>query len=237
VAEKFMFDDEVSCVFGKSRLFSGNETVGEHKTHFIKNDLVQTICKPIIEQPSTFFSRQTIEKMGELSKDLHYCMDKEWWIKYLLLYGVGGIREIDAYLVNFRFHNDSKTISANKKFAIDYANILYSLCLKTTNINLAQLISQKFRILEAYEFNFSHVNLINPIIIERMTVVFLLKHARLIFTKSDFNFSKKVINSINFDAYEFLEPEKMYLSLLKERTRYSTWLGYKIMRKLRALKK
>lgn len=82
-------------------------------------------AKPNINQPSTFWRTEVVRKLGELKRDLHYCMDLEWWLKYILTEGTDRIVTIDAVLSHFREHDQSKSLSQKRKFATDKLN-LYS---------------------------------------------------------------------------------------------------------------
>jgi hypothetical protein len=77
----------------------------------IQKRLAQTIGWPVINQPETFFRKGIIEKTGLLSISLRYNMDKELWIKYLLVYGQSGIFKTSELWVNFLHHDSSKSMN------------------------------------------------------------------------------------------------------------------------------
>jgi hypothetical protein len=54
-------------------------------------------------------------------------MDREWWMRYLFQYGLGGIVKTEDVVVNFRLHADSKTVSQGAKFATEHANLFIAL--------------------------------------------------------------------------------------------------------------
>lgn len=118
----------VNVVSGKGRLFNVNETVGYTKGVDVYKD---NICKTIgwlrMDQPETFYRRSAVQNMGPLNISLHYLMDREWWLKYLLIYGINGVSSINDVLVNFRLHNDSKTVSQQEGFDIDHHSLFYAL--------------------------------------------------------------------------------------------------------------
>jgi hypothetical protein len=80
-----------------------------------------------IDQPETFFRKNALDKMGLLNPNLHYVMDREWWIRYLLLFGLNNIRKTDDILVNFRIHEQSKTNNFQDDFMQENLNIYYTL--------------------------------------------------------------------------------------------------------------
>lgn len=82
---------------------------------FQKNSL----AKPNINQPGTFFRMKTIRELGPLNPSLHYCMDLEWWMKYLLKNDSDRVYVSDEVVANFREHEDSKTISFAPRFVED----------------------------------------------------------------------------------------------------------------------
>ena len=54
-------------------------------------------------------------------------MDRDLWIRYLLRYGLQGIKKIPDAIINFRLHNTSKTVSQLGKFQIDHDSFFYSM--------------------------------------------------------------------------------------------------------------
>lgn len=111
---------EVAMAFTKQpskKMISGFEnhwrqdgSVSMYTGTFLQPQIEQTIELCEIAQPSTFFKLDIIKKNGGVSEDLHCIMDGEMWIKLLLLYGQESFSKIERVLVNFRFHDDSKTV-------------------------------------------------------------------------------------------------------------------------------
>jgi hypothetical protein len=113
---------------GKSRLFHGEETIRYSKgTDVYPGNLAKTIGWARIDQPETFFRKEAWDKVGLLNEQLHYTMDREWWMRYLYHFGLAGIVKIDDVLVNFRLHDQSKTVSAKEKFQVEHDTIFYIL--------------------------------------------------------------------------------------------------------------
>ncbi|WP_105619013.1 glycosyltransferase family 2 protein [Vallitalea okinawensis] len=65
-----------------------------------------------ILQPTTFFKKEALEKVGYLDKSLNWCMDWELWIKLSLNYKVGFINEV---LANSREYGETKTSTGGIK--------------------------------------------------------------------------------------------------------------------------
>lgn len=70
---------------------------------------------PQVYGPSSFFSRELLERAGGLDESLHYCMDRDLWIKFARL----GARfeRLDRYCWGFRVHDGSKTQSRTRDTA------------------------------------------------------------------------------------------------------------------------
>lgn len=120
VAQIFQ-EKKVLCVCGKCQVLE-NPNTPKHITNgtdIYKNNLAKTVGWARTDQPATFYHRDAIEKMGLLDEELHYLMDRDWWVKFLLHFGLESILKIDDILVNFRLHEASKTVSQNAAFAQD----------------------------------------------------------------------------------------------------------------------
>jgi glycosyltransferase involved in cell wall biosynthesis len=127
---QLMAQPGVTCVSGQSRVFRG--TI-DHTLHLYPgvtsypDNLARTIAKLNIGQPETFFALSAVRAMGPLSPQLHFCMDAEWWLKYLLLFGNNQVKKTEDVFVNFRLHDDSKTVSLARSFYADRAALFYDL--------------------------------------------------------------------------------------------------------------
>jgi glycosyltransferase involved in cell wall biosynthesis/GT2 family glycosyltransferase len=60
-------------------------------------------------QPTTFWKREVIEKIGFFDENLHYAMDYDYWIRIAKQYGT--LWSISEYLANSRFYMETKTMS------------------------------------------------------------------------------------------------------------------------------
>jgi glycosyltransferase involved in cell wall biosynthesis len=111
VGEYFM-DPDINVLAGRSRIFGLTyEDRISSGTDIYPGNLLRTIGRARIDQPETFFRRSCIVSVGPINTNLHYLMDLELWLRYLLEYGMGNVRKIDDILVNFRLHSASKTIN------------------------------------------------------------------------------------------------------------------------------
>lgn len=78
-------------------------------------------------QPCTFFRLDKIREIGNINPDLHYCMDREMWIRYLMQFGTKKIVNTDKILANFRLHGESKSVTLNLRFQYDNLLIFWYL--------------------------------------------------------------------------------------------------------------
>ena len=123
-------NQKINVLCAKSRIFNDLDNATVHfsqGTDIYPNNLAKTIGQARIDQPETFFRASAIKKMGNLNPKFHYVMDKEWWIRYLLLFGLENVKQIDDVLVNFRLHENSKTVSQKNGFQTETNAIFYDL--------------------------------------------------------------------------------------------------------------
>ncbi len=152
VAEIFNQHPEANCYIGKIR-FIQEGTIPFYSHDIIFPSVAKTIGFGRIVQPAMFFRKSAIAKMGLLNETLHYCFDLEWWLKYLLVFGIDSIVTDEQLLVNFRFHPTSKSSSETQHFPVEKDNIYYSLAMQTGNAGIANIISKHSNINENYSFN------------------------------------------------------------------------------------
>ncbi len=128
VAEHFA-DPRTRVVCGRSRLFRGADQTAYYSqgTDVYPGNLAKTIGWARMDQPETFFSAEAVRRMGPLDTRLHYLMDRDWWIRYLLLFGLEGIVQIPDVLVHFRLHESSKTVSQKPGFQVEHDTFYHAL--------------------------------------------------------------------------------------------------------------
>lgn len=74
-----------------------------------KFSLNQLLVENPISQPSTFWKKSLMDKVGYLDETLHYSMDQEYWTRMELENHLCLIKD---YLAEFRFTSDTKTGSS-----------------------------------------------------------------------------------------------------------------------------
>ena len=94
IANAFLDNPNATCVSGKCSIFD-NETKNirniTHGVTLYDQNLAKTIGWAAINQPETFFKLNVIKEIGLANENLHYNMDKELWIRYLLSFGQNNV--------------------------------------------------------------------------------------------------------------------------------------------------
>lgn len=183
VAETFnKMNAKIVC--GRSRLFEKNRTIRySNGTDIYPDNLPKTIGWARIDQPETFFHRSVIERIGLLEINLHYLMDRVWWIKYLFTFGLNNIIKIPDVLVNFRLHPESKTFSKISDFQTEQDNFFYSLAIQNKFNSLAELIRKNTTVDKMYHFEWLKQNDEN--LVEAGLNYYLLLRGNEFYTQND----------------------------------------------------
>ena len=128
-------------------------------TDIYPGNLPKAIAYSRIDQPETFLSMEAVKILGPLNTELHYCMDKEWLLRYFLLYGNDSIYKSDDCILNFRYHEDSKSVSLQERFAVESDRIFASLALQFNKRDYAETIARlsqlDFETLEVSDYELS----------------------------------------------------------------------------------
>ena len=175
IANEFMNDTSLEFVSGfENHVYENGETILYNGTYLNKT-IEQTIETCEVAQPSTFFKLDSIKTIGGISNDLHYVMDGHMWIRLLLIKGFYHFKKIDKTLVNFRYHEFSKSVSVRlgNNFLIERTGIITSL---QKEINLPDYI------IDFYKKN-------------------IYKTPQVIDFKSEWIFNKKILSSRRLEIY------------------------------------
>lgn len=189
------FDDpKTDVLIGRSNIIKNEvETRITNGTDVYFDSLPKTIGWARIDQPETFFRRSIFTSIGCLNESLHYAMDKEFWIRYLLKFGLNNIRKIDAVLANFRLHSQSKTQSQRASFQVDTNTLFYQLAIRNGLSAEANIIQKNFDIksLELPSLKTSDVHLIKCAL-----HYFLLYKADELYYQSDLSRSRQLLSRV-----------------------------------------
>ncbi|MGZ4042517.1 MAG: glycosyltransferase family 2 protein [Bacteroidia bacterium] len=227
-------NDSIMCVTGQTRLVDSTNTKTRYlKTFVNKDNLVNTACHLHIEQPATFFRKKALDSLGPLSQELHYVMDKEWWLKYLLSDGTKNIHETDDITINFRIHATSKTMAGTKNFINDQATLLHSLSEQKKLDAYANFLRQNFKINPSYHFSHKELEQTEALLVERMIRFFLLHTSSHIYTKSDYMYSQNVLSFITSKKTALTQDEKYWMDKTTNCLNSGGWFLFKVRRKLK----
>jgi glycosyltransferase involved in cell wall biosynthesis len=124
-------DPSVNAVLGRSRIVQEGKVIRNSRgTDVYPGNLAKTLGWARIDQPETYFRKSIFDRLGPINENLHFVMDKEFWMRFLLTFGIQGLVRIPDILVNFRWHNDSKTISRAEQFVRETNTLFGQLALQ-----------------------------------------------------------------------------------------------------------
>jgi glycosyltransferase involved in cell wall biosynthesis len=185
---------------------------------------------PNINQPATFFRKDVMGTLMPLNIDLHYLMDRELWLKYLLQYSINNAKVLDEVLVYFRMHKDSKSVSQEDKFDNEYATLLYHLAKHAGMSEIGSLLNVRYELIKNYVPLFSKYP-DNATILD-MLRYFIVKRGSLVYTKPQFDFAKKAYDVLDVAHYNYSPEEEKGMQRIKHIAGYANWLHFRIRRKL-----
>lgn len=225
IAENFD-NPSTKVVCGRSNLFKGQKEIVRESsgTDIYTNNLAKTIGWARIDQPETFFRKSAIDQMGLLDARFHYVMDKEWWIRYLLLFGLNNVQKIDNKLVNFRLHEESKTVSQKDLFGVETASIYYNIAKTIGENKLATVIKNNEILKEELNINVNkEIQQQHKKLLISVLNYYMIYRADYFYSIDEREKSKNYLNSINTTL--FSEKEKKQFSTLKFRNQFlPTWI-------------
>jgi len=149
------FKDNPECMWltGYCRVIDENDNeikkyVTKYKNKKLeKFSLEQLLIENCISQPSTFWRRKLLDKVGYIDENLHYSMDQDLWARLAKNYKLHLIKD---YLAEFRFTTDTKTGSSidktlkeSRMIAKKYSNSKKVLFLQDIS-NIKRKISYKY---------------------------------------------------------------------------------------------
>ncbi|MFN0187171.1 MAG: glycosyltransferase family 2 protein [Bacteroidia bacterium] len=133
----------VNVVAGRGHVVqNGNIVKRTTGTDIYPGNLAKTLGCARIDQPETYFRRTIFNQLGNLDESLHLNMDKEFWMRYLIHFGLNGVVKIPDILTNFRWHDDSKTKSQSSKFELESNGLMYQFAVTNKMDDGAQLIKR-----------------------------------------------------------------------------------------------
>lgn len=137
-------DPATNVVAGRSNIVRDGAIVSTTLgTDVYPGNLAKTIGLARIDQPETYFRRSVVTRVGPLNDHFHYVMDREFWIRYLVLYGLSGIVKIPDVLTNFRQHPDSKTQMHKHRFEKETLNLFYQIAIANDLQSACEFLAAK----------------------------------------------------------------------------------------------
>src|SRR5258706_5758765 len=131
IAHRFS-DPSVNVVIGRSHIVQDGKVVRlTSGTDVYAGNVAKTLGCARIDQPETYFKRKVFDRLGILDESLHLVMDKEFWMRFLIRFGLEGVVKIRNVLANFRWHDDSKTRAQANYCGFESNGVMYQLA--TTN--------------------------------------------------------------------------------------------------------
>lgn len=120
VVKKFQENPDVDLIYGDGYII--NESLNKKNISINGSASLEKLLKGkcYIFQPSTFFSKRVLNKIGLLDENLHYAMDYDLWIR---IFKNGKTLYVPKILSNFRIWKKSKSGSQQKKFLSDRKKI------------------------------------------------------------------------------------------------------------------
>ncbi|EAY30073.1 glycosyltransferase family 2 protein [Microscilla marina] len=218
VATAFNRGEHVKVVCGRSRLFKGQKTVKySNGTDVYTDNLAKTIGWARIDQPETFFKAEVVKKMGLLDNRLHYLMDRDWWIKYLLLFGLQGVVKIPDILVNFRLHEDSKTVSQNDGFQVEHDTYFYALARQYELSKYAEIVAEVCQVDERFAVQLDDYEP-DEELLEEVFNYYLFLRANEFYAQNEPQKAQRLLEQINTDL--LAEDDQKLWKKLKFRNKY-----------------
>jgi glycosyltransferase involved in cell wall biosynthesis len=197
-------------------------------TDVYPGNLHKTIGWARIDQPETFFRKSIYDSLGIINERYHFVMDKEFWIRYLLHYGLNGVKKIDDVILNFRFHDQSKTQSQKERFSLETVQLFFNLA-NAYGFNeeatvLGNLLDTSDRIMKASVFPS-----VSKHIVHSSLHYFLLLKADEYYYQGDQARAQKILTAI--DA-SLLQPEDAaHMRKIAFRIRYVPQFLIKLLRR------
>ena len=212
-----------------------------HDLHSGRNFIEGThlMCNPAktaaycrLHQPASYFRFSAFKKLLPLSQDLHFTMDYELWITYLLTQGQTAVVLTEAVAAHFLIHPQSKSGGQNwSRFFGDELGIFYALATHYQLNNVVNFLERQknWPVLKQYTLKKKLQNL--PLAqVKQVCAYFLLRSAELFYGEDKFQEALFWAKSVDSEA--LTEPDQKLLNKILFRSRF-LWPLVKLGRLLR----
>jgi glycosyltransferase involved in cell wall biosynthesis len=219
-------NSEITCLSGPILMFGKKKEKIHAPVYQEGNSLIRTFGLDNYNQPGTYFSAKAIRKFGLPNIRLHYVMDKEWFMRYLLHFGIDSIRVTDKILACYREHAQTKTASMGDVFMDEYAAVIRSYCHFYNAKKLADLIDKKY---PKGEFEVDPQTPHGDIaLIHQLVGVFLLRRYNLINTRQDYEFAVDLCKNVDWLQCDLDINLISRLKELSTKVKAENWWRYKL---------
>lgn len=229
IGSAFRQNPDIHCYTGNLRKFKGDETL-EYYHSLLKDSWADTLKFRIVKQPSTFFSKYAVEKMGKVNESLHYCMDVEWLWKFLFQFAVENIYEEPNFVVaNYRIHEHSKSNADTARFILEDNSIMHFFA-KEKHLTKQYELLKEDGIVEGYLFPKELLNKVDTDTIESIVFYYLLRRSVQIYIKQDFLTAQKFIEEIPLPRLKLHPAEITRMNFLIKYVKNKSWLSFQLKR-------
>lgn len=192
--DEYFDNDNILVVSGRSNVWKGEMLKVCNPGVDLYSNFEKTVGWARIDQPETFFRMTVIKKIGLLNENLHFVMDREWWIRFLLMFGQENILKVEDVFVNFRLHEGSKTYNFQTQFSQEAQNVYYTIA-KQNNLTEATIFEKNFNV--KLLGSLDYYNIREKDVLQKVLHYFWLLEARSYYAKNDVSIAKKYIEMID----------------------------------------
>jgi glycosyltransferase involved in cell wall biosynthesis len=193
---EYFSDPAVKVLCGRGNIIVDGKVIRiSSGTDIYDLNLDKTIGMARIDQPETWFRKVVFDKLTPVNENLNYVMDRELWLKFLLLEGLQGIQKVNDILVNFRIHPESKTSSKANHFEKENDTLFLRLAEMHLLEKDASIIRACLSPSEMLQVNL-------PVIPSRQLVhsalqYFFLYKADVLYYRKQLNIARKILSHID----------------------------------------
>jgi glycosyltransferase involved in cell wall biosynthesis len=181
---------------------------------------------PQVNQQATFWRMSALRSMGGVEAGLHYVMDLELWWRLLFLHGTDAVHITDRPLGVFRIHADSKTSLSQPLFVRETATLLHAACLQVSATDLAGTIAMGYQPMGGVRV--LPVFLHHREMVEEMTVHFLLKWDRGVFTRDQYRMMRHLLRTAGDIALRLPATQRLQWKELQRAMRLPGWFAHRL---------
>lgn len=227
VGEALADGSGTTCLVGNIRYIgavSGPDQRSPEETIF--DTLDKTLLNIIVKQPSTWYRMEMVRGFGPLTAELHYSMDYEWWIKYLLGQGVEAIREIPDVLSNFRLQEEAKTWDGWLKFNRDIMTIQRSIA-RQRGLDALEPLFEGMGLADDYTYT-GQINA-SDALLTQWIVHTTMKRYRVVYLEDQFALAKQVATNLKKLSVDVKNDPNW--SFYKKLAGVPNWTAFRALRK------